>query len=104
VYHAPPAEYLTFALAAGNNYHPGMVTINERVARAVLEHFPYAYCLPCLAVDLAVTETEARSAVQMLVLQDAFKVVRRVCCGCSRTDDVVVPRAPAAAPHQRWSR
>jgi hypothetical protein len=57
----------------------------------VLQNFPYAYCFPCLASHASLTESEVRGAAQVLVIKDAFRVVRRVCYRCSHTDDMLVP-------------
>jgi hypothetical protein len=61
------------------------------VARAVLQHFPYAYCFSCLATQLGSTEPDVRSAAQILIMQDAFRTIPRLCYGCSRTGVTLVP-------------
>jgi hypothetical protein len=63
----------------------------ERVALVVRSHFPYARCFACVAHDLDVTEVEVRSAAQMLVAADRFRLVRRICYGCSRAVDTLMP-------------
>ena len=63
----------------------------EAVARAVRTHSPYALCFSCLAVELGVSEPALRSAAQLVLVQEDFKVIRRVCYRCSRVDDALVP-------------
>jgi hypothetical protein len=48
-------------------------------------------CLSCLAVELSTTEPEVRSAAQSMVIQDGFRVIRRICYGCARAGDTLVP-------------
>jgi hypothetical protein len=69
----------------------------ERVAQVVRSHFPYARCLACVTHDLHVTESEVRDAAQMLIVADRFRLVRRICYGCSRTDNTLMPHADLEA-------
>jgi hypothetical protein len=69
---------------------PTTGTLPERLASAVLQHFPYAYCFACLATRLDTIEPLLRDAAQLLIIRDGFRVTRRVCYGCSRTDDLLV--------------
>ena len=62
----------------------------ERVAQTVREHFPFARCFSCLARHLGVTEPDVRNAAQALVV-DRFRKMHRICYGCSRVDDTLVP-------------
>ena len=68
-----------------------MNPLTNRVVHAVRDHFPGARCFSCLATQLAVTEPEVRSAAQMLVTRAGFMPVRRVCYGCSRIRETLVP-------------
>jgi hypothetical protein len=63
----------------------------------VRSHFPYARCLACVADDLHVKESEVRSAAQMLVVADRFRLIRRICYGCSSTDNTLMPHADLEA-------
>ena len=59
--------------------------------QAVHEDIPWARCFSCIATALGSTEPEVRGAAHMLVVQHGFRTIRRVCYGCSRTDDTLVP-------------
>jgi hypothetical protein len=67
----------------------------ERVAHTVLANFPYAYCFRCLAVRLPLSEKEVREAAQVLIVRDGFRLDRRVCYGCGRTETLLL-RVPGA--------
>ena len=68
-----------------------MGSLSEAVARAVLQHFPYALCPACLATALSAPEPEVRSAAQLLIVNDGFRTATRICHRCSRTDETLVP-------------
>jgi hypothetical protein len=70
--------------------------LTERVAEVVRSYFPYARCLTCVADDLNVKEPDVRSAAQMLIVADRFRLVRRICYGCSRSADTLMPHADLA--------
>jgi hypothetical protein len=67
-----------------------MVTLADRVARAVNQHAPAHRCTPCLSLQLRVTEKEVREAAQVLAARGDFKVLRRPCVLCAVVDDVLV--------------
>jgi hypothetical protein len=69
----------------------------ERVAQVAQSHFPYARCLACVAHDLDLAESEVRDAAQMLIVADRFRLVRRICYGCSRADNTLMPHADLEA-------
>ena len=58
---------------------------------AVREAVRYAPCFSCIATQLGCTEPEVRDAAQMLIIKDGFRTVRRLCYGCSRMGDTLVP-------------
>lgn len=62
----------------------------ERVGHTVLANFPYAYCVRCLAPKLRLSEKEVRDAVQLLAIRDDFRLDRRVCHVCDRTEALLV--------------
>jgi hypothetical protein len=65
----------------------------ERVANLARSFFPYARCYACLAVDLDVSEPAVRDAAQTLVFMERFEGVQRICYGCSRTGETLMPIA-----------
>jgi hypothetical protein len=69
----------------------------ERVEQVARSHFPYARCFACIAHDFDVTEVEVRSSAHMLVVADRFRLVRRICYGCSRAVDTLMPHADLEA-------
>jgi hypothetical protein len=64
--------------------------LSKRVAEAVREHFPFGPCFVCLARHLGVMEPNVRNAAQALVV-DRFRKMHKICYGCSRVDDTLVP-------------
>jgi hypothetical protein len=61
----------------------------ERVARTVSGDVPYAYCFPCLANRLGLTEKEVRDAAQLLLARRDFMVNQRTCHRCQQTGEAL---------------
>ena len=72
---------------------PG-VAAAERIMRAVVEHHPYVYCFPCLALEHGVREFDVREIAQVAVFREGFRVLRRACYRCNLVDDVLVAPDP----------
>ena len=94
-------DFLTGTAVSHRRIVPNRMTppqnLEERVAPVMTSHFPYARCFPCVARDLDVTEVEVQSAAHILVVADRFRLVRRICYGCSRAGDTLVPEADPEA-------
>jgi hypothetical protein len=72
---------------------PG-VAAAERIMRAVVEHHPYVYCFPCLALEHGVRGFDVREIAQVAVFSEGFRVLRRACYRCNLVDDVLVAPDP----------
>jgi hypothetical protein len=77
-------------LLAGDHHVITERAIVERVAQAVVASFPFAFCFSCLATHLGLTEKDARSAAQIVIGREGFRVEQRSCYGCNRTERVLV--------------
>jgi hypothetical protein len=51
-------------------------------------------CFSCLAADQAISEFDAREAAQVAVFRERFRVIRRICYRCNRTENMLI--APEA--------
>jgi hypothetical protein len=67
-----------------------MVTVTERVARAVRQNSLRARCFLCVSLQLGLVEKNMWDKTQVLILRDEFRIVRRACDVCSRVEDMLV--------------
>jgi hypothetical protein len=65
------------------------VLLVEVLAGFLREQFPFAFCIPCLAIKFRASEREIRNAAQLLVATSAFGVNRRTCYDCRRIAEIV---------------
>jgi hypothetical protein len=77
-----------------------MVNLTDRVARAVNQNTPAHRCIPCLSLQLRVTEKEVREAAQVVAARGDFRILRRPCVLCAVVDDVLVSGKAAFGDEQ----
>jgi hypothetical protein len=62
----------------------------QQVSAVVKAGHPLAYCFPCLARMLELSENRIRETAELLVALRRFHVEPRTCHRCERTDDMIV--------------
>jgi hypothetical protein len=60
-----------------------------QITALLRQHAPLVLCCDCVAAKLGLPPKDVRDAAQGLVLQRGFRIVRRLCYTCHRTDDIV---------------
>jgi hypothetical protein len=73
-----------------------MLDALNRVLAFIRARWPLAFCPPCIASDLGMTEQDVRQRLQVIVarpdLQQQFSVARRLCDACREMGDCVALR------------
>jgi hypothetical protein len=72
-----------------------MSPLAQRVANAVYQNTPHAYCFACLAAQQDLNEHDVRAAALVLIARAGLRLVRRVCYSCRCMNEALIARKAA---------
>ena len=67
----------------------------QRVAEAVHQNAPSAFCFTCLARQQALKEHDLRAVALVLVMRAGLRLARRPCSSCRCVGDVLLAQQAA---------